>query len=380
MSASATSMDPTGIPGVAKGGKTNHWSQAPAGILTTGIGSLPHHNVDAALEYALKPSIPFLPQIPIRNPNEYMIFQALDGMPGLQQLEKGLASLNLNAWSSQTHLLEKKLTEAFAAGASPQAFEAFEPNASAYSAWKPFLYELGERKIKFAKIQIAGPLTCQWSLKLNDGNAAETNPEVTSQIFRLVLAKSIAMIRRLRAEGVTPLMVLDEPGLSVLSAENPRHILGLQELKLTIQTLKKEQALIGLHCCSNTDWRAILGLGLDVVSLDTGLSMELLFEAPDALEAFIHKGGRMALGLISTNLPAADTTESGVEMHAEQLHASLLAFRTRLTQKLPKALAARLLKDAIYTPACGLAMHRTTAAESILRSLLEISMKEITVA
>lgn len=34
---------------------------------TTAIGSLPHHNVDAALAFSFQLGIPFLPQIPIRN-------------------------------------------------------------------------------------------------------------------------------------------------------------------------------------------------------------------------------------------------------------------------------------------------------------------------
>ena len=32
----------------------------PRAFLTTGIGSLPHHNVDAALEFSLRMDIPFL--------------------------------------------------------------------------------------------------------------------------------------------------------------------------------------------------------------------------------------------------------------------------------------------------------------------------------
>ena len=50
---------------------------------TTGIGSLPHHNIDTALEYSFQFGLPFLPQIPIRSPWELMITQALEGLPGL---------------------------------------------------------------------------------------------------------------------------------------------------------------------------------------------------------------------------------------------------------------------------------------------------------
>src|SRR5688572_5251208 len=119
----------------------------------TGIGSLPHHNVDAALAFSFKHGIPFLPQIPIRNPWEYMIAQAIEGIPGLQLENEGNISLNIDIWESQSYLLDRRLAEAFGQGPSKkQAFEAFEPSAATSSCWQPFLWELQEREISFAKI------------------------------------------------------------------------------------------------------------------------------------------------------------------------------------------------------------------------------------
>src|SRR4051812_4546085 len=95
----------------------------------TGIGSLPHHHLDTALEYSLKMGIPFLPQIPIRNPWEFMIAQALEGLPGLQVENEGEVSLNIEIWQSQSHLLNRRLQTAFATWPQNQnAFEFFEPS------------------------------------------------------------------------------------------------------------------------------------------------------------------------------------------------------------------------------------------------------------
>ena len=63
---------------------------------TTAIGSLPHHNADAALEYSFRHGIPFLPQMPVRNPWEYMIPQALEGLPGLEVSREGASYLVLS--------------------------------------------------------------------------------------------------------------------------------------------------------------------------------------------------------------------------------------------------------------------------------------------
>ena len=99
---------------------------------TTGVGSLPHHYVDAALEYAFRFDVPFLPQIPVRHPKEFMIVQALEGLPGLTTGEKGEATLNFQVWEKEASILDAKLIQAFKLAENDNnAFEAFEPGTDA---------------------------------------------------------------------------------------------------------------------------------------------------------------------------------------------------------------------------------------------------------
>jgi hypothetical protein len=333
------------------------WSQLPEPI-TTGIGSLPHHNVDSALEFAFRWSLPFLPQIPVRHPKEYMIFQALEGLPGLISRERGEVALDIEAWRRGEKLLASRLDEAFHSQ-SPAAFRAFEPSAESYSSWQPFLFELGERKLKVAKIQIAGPMTSQWALRLEDGTPADKFSEVGTQIFRLVLAKSVAMARRLKEMNITPVLYVDEPGFYCFSRRLPRHLLGLQELKLFLQALKKEAAVVGLHCCSNTDWEAVLGLGLDVLSIDTTLSLTSLLESPDLVRKFQKDGGRLSLGVIPTAKGQADL----VGFHVEKAVPQFLECFEKAGFK--KEELQSLLRESIFTPACGLALHKVEDTEII---------------
>ena len=87
-------------------------------------------------------------------------------------------------------------------------------------------------------------------------------PRFAAQIYRLVLARAFAMTRRLTSRRIQPLLYLDEPGLYGFTAKIPATSWRLQELKLMVQALRKEGVWVGLHCCSNTDWTRILGLGL----------------------------------------------------------------------------------------------------------------------
>ena len=347
-----------------------HWIHSlPVASRTTAIGSLPHHNIDAALDYSFRLGIPFLPQIPIRNPWEYMIPQALEGLPGLQIEQDGSALVSLPVWESRAKEFGAKLDAALR---TPGTLADFEPSTSVSSLWQPFLWELTERGMKLAKIQIAGPLTTQWALKARtDASttlAAERVPELSAQIYKLALVRSLAMVRRLKAERIQPVIFLDEPALYGWSLQNPKHLLGMQELKVHFQTLRKEGAVTGLHCCSNTDWAQMLGLPIDILSLDTALSLEnLLAGGAEALSRFLEKGGRLALGIVPTarsmilhSLRARDLLES-VEKTFE---------RTGQSRLLEPVLAS-----ALFTPACGLAYHMVADTEVSQELLQNVALE-----
>ncbi len=335
-------------------------------LQTTAIGSLPHPNIDSALGFAFRCDVPFLPQIPRRNPWEYMIAQACEGLPGLEARADGAVLLDLAVWSGRMRALNQRLDEAFARTDEPQAFEGFEPSNATSSSWQPFLFELEERQSRLAKIQIAGPLTSQWSIVTREGKQATEDPELSAQIFRLVLARAIAMVRRLKSIEVQPLIFLDEPGLYAARTLGHRQKVAFRELGIFSQTLQREGALVGVHCCSNTAWDELLALGLDVVSLDAGLSLDSLLAHRQQLDPFLASGGRLALGIVPT---AHRELASGQPPDAESLCESL---RVRLEQAFSgdPSWVKRTLSGALLTPACGLGLHTVPEAEEAL-SLLQ---------
>src|SRR5690606_38017877 len=128
-----------------------------------------------------------------------------------------------------------------------------------------------------AKIQLAGPLTCQWSLRPTEGKPFPSEFSLVplhAQIYRMLLARAIAMVRALKERGAQAIFFIDEPALYGLMRTEARHVLGMQELRLMIQALSKEGAWVGIHCCSNTDWPWVMDLRPDILSLDVALSLE----------------------------------------------------------------------------------------------------------
>ncbi|PTL77665.1 hypothetical protein [Vitiosangium sp. GDMCC 1.1324] len=322
---------------------------------TTGIGSLPHTQLEMGLQAALALDIPFLPQLPGGRPSEFMIPQALEGLPGLRWDDEGMCTVDLEAWGRARGDFETRLEVALASG----ALEAFEPSLEGCRAWRPFLWEVENRKLAFAKAQLAGPFTVRSVARTNDGLAALDVPGLDEAMFRLLLARSLAMVKALRRAGTTPLFYLDEPGLYAYERSNPRHLLAMQELRLLVVALQREGALVGVHCCGNTDWASLLDAGLDMLSLDVRLSLDAVLEESGAFARFLESGATLSLGIIPTDL--ASSYEVG-----ELVDAVEVSFKAALP---PGHSFSRVGSQVLLTPACGLAMRTVVDAERILEQL-----------
>ncbi len=324
---------------------------------TTGIGSLPHTQAELALQMALQQDVPYLPQLPRENPAELMIPSALEGVAGLVFDADGTCTVDLPAWQAKRDRITFALEEALASG----HLEAWEPTVQACRSWRPFLFEVGARKLPFAKVQLAGPATVRWVAKTSTGAPAADVPELDQQIFRVVMAKALALAKALRRVGSTPIVFLDEPGLYAFDARSMKHKLVLQELKVLIVALKREGALVGLHCCSNTDWGAVLELGLDILSIDARLSLDAVLEHEAAWLRFVGGGATVALGIVPTDLASS----YAVPELCDSVEASLRATT-------PKSIAFEaLLSRMLLTPACGLGLRSVMDAERIIDQVRE---------
>lgn len=324
---------------------------------STGIGSLPHSQGELALQTALAHDIPYLPQLPTDNPGELMIASALDGVPGLRFDDEGVCTVELGAWEAGSAELTRRIDAALASG----ALEAFEPGVQAYRSWRPFLFEVQARKLPFAKVQLAGPTTVRWAAKTSAGTPVSALPALDRQVYQLLLAKSLAMVKAVRRAGATPVLFLDEPGLYAVARGDPKHAVALKELEMLIAAVQREGALVGVHCCGNTDWAAVLSLGLDILSIDARLSLDAVLEERPEFLQFVGGGATLALGIVPTDLKSSYS----VPELCESVEASLRS-------SVPKGVAFQaLLSRMLVTPACGLAMRSVKDAERIIDEVRE---------
>jgi hypothetical protein len=317
----------------------------PPALSTFGVGSLPHTQLELAMQQALQLDIPTLPQLPKKDTSEFMLPQALEGFPGLRFDTEGRTRIDRAEWEAQRAAFGTRLKAAL----DGQALETFEPSGAFCRAWKPFLWEVEQRKFPFAKAQLAGPLTAIWVTTLTDGKPLSDAPGLEAQLIELVLVRALAMVKALQTTGATPIFFLDEPGLFAFDKRRPSHVIALRELGVAVAAIQRAGALVGVHCCGNTDWDAVLKLGLDFVSADLKLSLEPLLATTPTLESYLARGGWLGLGIVPTNTA---TREPIVEL-VDDAYAHMGDRR--------KAILAR----SMISPACGLAMRSVAECEDV---------------
>ncbi|MBE2316343.1 hypothetical protein DVA67_010175 [Solirubrobacter sp. CPCC 204708] len=186
---------------------------------TTGVGSLPFTDVEAAVEHVLAAyEIPFCPQLP--------------------RLEGDMVSEWLGA-------------DAGRCGWSP-ARDRERPRA-----WDTLLARLQERPPAHGvvKLQVTGPVTLAHVL-------GERLP-LARELAGWLAANAGAQVRALADRGLDALLMVDEPAL---------HLFGTDGVDAAWDPLRACAPAWGLHLCGPVPWDAVVRAKPDVLSFDLALA------------------------------------------------------------------------------------------------------------
>lgn len=290
--------------------------------MATSIGSLPHVDVDDAVELALgsQPRLPAAPSLPRRAPVEGMIPQAAWGIGGVVVLPDGSLLVDEGA-------------------VDPAAPVDGGIDAEPFVSLRAFLAAVRGRTTPF-KVQLTGPVTLGLALCAVGVPPSRAFPVAARAVDARVHHVLAAMAAS--APAATPVLFLDEPGLR--AALDPGFPLGVDDtLDLVSGALVAVEAgaVAGLHCCGRADWPVVLAAGPQVLSLPVDAGA---VDHPGAVADFLERGGRLAWGAVPTDRPLGET--------AEILWRRLVAEWDALVAEGcdPRALVGQ----AMITPACGL--------------------------
>ncbi|GAA1530224.1 methionine synthase [Actinomadura kijaniata] len=297
----------------------------------TGVGSHPGTDPAEALRIVLGelPELPHLPELPDRGPGADMIGR------GAGLLVELPVHLEPSGWrlSDRPGRDTRRALDHLA-----RDLDALEELAGGHDG--PF------------KIQVAGPWTLAAGIELRGGDRVLRDPGAVRDLAASLaegVAAHVAEVRR-RIPRASLLLQIDEPALPAVLAGRIPSASGFSRLRAVEAPIAEEalrqviekagDAFPVVHCCApDVPYRLLRGAGAKAISVDLRMVPE---RADDAVGETVDAGVGLFLGVV----PGTDTALPALRRTGEPVR--------ELWRRLGFP-PARLARQVVLTPACGLA-------------------------
>jgi hypothetical protein len=262
----------------------------PGNLLTTAMAVMPHKDVDRALEAALSLDIPFWPQLPLLNYYEDMYVQASEHFPGIiVDMEKRTIRFSMEQFNLELEEMLEHFEE-------PDYFDISETYSVVYHRFLKM--DLASRPA--IRGQLEGPISFGFNVLDQDKRPIIFNDVVRPFILDFMARRINVQLGRLKGLNPNAFMFVDEPGLQfVFSAMSGYdNIKAKDDMDLFFSLINRPR---GIHLCGNPDWDFLLGLDLDVLSLDMYSNGEVFTAYTKAIRKFLDRGGILIWGIVPSN-------------------------------------------------------------------------------
>ena len=310
--------------------------------VTTALGSLPHRDLPAAIEFALtSTAIPTVPTLPRRSPAESPIAQVLVGIDGVTLGQYGALSVD-------------------AARLDPVKPVTTDLHHDAFAGFRSFL-ATAPRTLPAVKWQLVGPVTLGMAL-LRAGVPEHTAFDLAVRAVRAHLTNLLDIVTDALPDA-RQLVFIDEPDLVSLT-ESSFPIAPDTAIDLVSGALAaiEGRAVSGLHCGGDADWPTLIAAGPNVVSLPAQASV---VESAGYLQRFLERGGVIAWGAVQTDGPIPHSAERPWRVLTE-LWCNLVSHGCDQVQ---------LRTQSIITPSGGLGAHTPEVAQQVLAIVGEVGKR-----
>jgi hypothetical protein len=262
----------------------------PGNLLTTAMAVMPHRDVDRALEAALALDIPFWPQLPLLNYYEDMYVQAAEHFPGIIL---DLENRKLH-FSAEKFALEAE--EALAHFDEPEYFDISKTYSVVYHRFLGM--DLSDRAA--IRGQLEGPVSFGLNVLDQDKRPIIFDDAVRPFMLEFMARRVNVQLNRLKGLNPNAFMFIDEPGLQFVFSgiSGYGNIAARQDMETFFSLVDRPR---GVHLCGNPDWDFLLGMDLEVLSLDVYTNGEVFSSYAGSIRRFLDRGGALVWGVVPTN-------------------------------------------------------------------------------
>jgi hypothetical protein len=328
----------------------------PGNLLTTAMAVMPHPDMERALEAALSLDIPFWPQLPNTSYFEDMYVQASEHFPGI------CLDIQNRKLSFSTEKFIAELEDTLAHFEEPDYFDV-SPEYSA--VYRRFL-ELDLANRPAIRGQLEGPISFGFNVLDENERPILFNDTVRPFMLEFMAKRINVQLRKLKARNANAFMFVDEPGMQFLFSA----LAGYGDIKAKAdldQFFAMAERPRGIHLCGNPDWDFLLGLDLDVLSLDVYTNARIFSGYAASIRKFLDRGGTIVWGIVPTGVEAFE--KENFQSLISQLEDVWRVFREKGVD------FDRLLSRSLLSPAtcCLVNPDREKTVEKAFERIREIS-------
>ena len=272
----------------------------PGNLFTTAMAVMPHTDVEAALDLALSLDVPFWPQLPNYNYYEDMYVQASENFPGiLLDLENKTLRFSIDKF-----YLEYE--EMLANADNPEFYDISKTYSVVYHKFLEM--DLADRPA--IRGQLEGPVSFGFNVLDQNERPILFDDNVRPVMFEFMAKRINVQLARLKKINKNAFMFIDEPGLQFLwsAMAGYNDITAKKDLNNFFDMIDRPR---GIHLCGNPDWQFLLGLDMDIVSLDVYTNGEVFKTYAKPLKDFFDRGGVISWGLVPTNFEPFEKEDMG---------------------------------------------------------------------
>jgi len=263
----------------------------PGNLLTTAMAVMPHRNVDRALEMALSLDVPFWPQLPRYSYHEDMYVQASEHFPGIVlDVEKRTLRFSMEKFTNE-------LEEAMAHFEEPEYFDISETYSEVYHRFLNL--DLADRPA--IRGQLEGPISFGFNVVDQDNRPILFDDTVRPFIIEFLARRINIQLSKLKKINQNAFMFIDEPGLQFVFSAMSGYgdVAARKDMEIFFSLIERPR---GVHLCGNPDWDFLLGLDLDILSLDVYSNGEVFASYASSINNFLDRGGIIVWGIVPTNI------------------------------------------------------------------------------
>jgi len=259
-------------------------------LLTTAMAVMPHTDINRALEMAQSLDVPFWPQLPRYSYYEDMYVQASEHFPGIiLDVEKRTLRFSMEKFTNE-------LEETMAHFEEPEYFDISETYSEVYHRFLKL--DLTDRPA--IRGQLEGPISFGFNVLDQDKRPILFDETVRPFIIEILARRINVQLGKLKKINQNAFIFIDEPGLQFIFSAMSGYgdIAARRDMENFFSLIERPR---GIHLCGNPDWDFLLGLDLDILSLDVYSNGEVFTAYASAIKKFLDRGGILVWGIVPTN-------------------------------------------------------------------------------